>query len=414
MPLMKRTLLFSLGTIVWLGSLVPPVRAQGGPCADDIRQFCPGTLPGSDDFRQCMRSHRDELSDACRDALRQRMGRTSTGASPAAPPETSPSSRGVPFIDTHVHLDGKIPGAGSDFEGAMAKALKRMDALGVTKSLVMPPPMPAHHPNPYDYEDFLSAIRKHPDRFAFLGGGGSLNPMIQEALAAGEATDSLRSKFEKRARKIAADGAVGFGEMTAEHFSFNPRHPYESAPPDHPLFLLLADVAAERGLPIDLHMEAVARDGMPMPKRFQSPPNPRSLNENIAGLERLLAHNRKARVVWVHVGWDNTGDRTVELCRELLKRNPNLYMSVKIDDMSLSQTSPLDHGRLRPEWLELIKEFPDRFVIGSDSFYSSPRFPFPRPTRGEDLRVFLDKLPPDLARKIAVDNVLSLYPPRDP
>ncbi len=28
-------------------------------------------------------------------------------------------------------------------------------------------------------------------------------------------------------------------------------------PPDHPLFLVLAEVAAKYGIPIDLHMEAV-------------------------------------------------------------------------------------------------------------------------------------------------------------
>ena len=32
--------------------------------------------------------------------------------------------------------------------------------------------------------------------------------------------------------------------MTAEHFSMTEKHPYEIAPPDHPLFLRLADLAS--------------------------------------------------------------------------------------------------------------------------------------------------------------------------
>ena len=54
-------------------------------------------------------------------------------------------------------------------------------------------------------------------------------------------------------------GAAGFGEMAAEHFSGGT--PYQFAPPDHPLFLLLADIAARHDVPIDQHMNAVPRDG---------------------------------------------------------------------------------------------------------------------------------------------------------
>jgi hypothetical protein len=102
----------------------------------------------------------------------------------------------------------------------------------------------------------VTSARAHGDRFAVLGGRGSLNAMIQDAITAGETSEKLRRKFEARAIAIIKDGAVGFGEMAAEHLSFFSEHPYESAPPDHPLFLLLADIAARLGVPIDLHMEA--------------------------------------------------------------------------------------------------------------------------------------------------------------
>lgn len=313
------------------------------------------------------------------------------------------------FIDAHSHLHGRLPAGKADYDGAVETALKRMDELGISKAIVMPPPMPENFPRHYEYEDFLPALKKHAGRFAFLGGGGSLNVMIQQAVALGKTPDRLRKKFEERAGKIAAGGAAGFGELTAEHLSMAPRHPYESAPPDHPLFLLLADIAAERGLAIDLHMEALVKDA-PVPARYKNRTNPESLRGNISALERLLAHNRKARIVWAHAGWDNTGDRTVELCRELLGRNPNLYMSVKIEEISLPQTSPLSGGRLRPEWLELLKAFPDRFVLGTDQFYASPRLSFMWPGRGKEVRSLLDQLPADLAQKIAVDNVFHIYP----
>ena len=399
------------------GLLMPYVLAQD-PCADDARKFCPGKTSGTGEFLQCMRTHRHELLAGCKDFMREKEERQggaperNSGSQKSAEGASAEGARragGISFIDTHSHLDGKRPYGKADYAGAVETALKRMDKLGISKGIVMPPPMPDNFPANYECEDFLPALKKHADRFAFLCGGGSLNVMIQQAVALGKTPDSLRSRFKERAGKIAAAGAAGFGEMTAEHLSLAPRHPYEAAPPDHPLFLLLADIAAERGLVIDLHMEALVKDA-PLPARLKNRHNPGSLRENISALERLLAHNRKTRIVWAHAGWDNTGDRTPELCRKLLGRNPNLYMSLKIEEISLARTSPVADGRVRPEWLELLKEFPDRFVFGTDQFYSSPRVPFAWPGRGKEIRSLLDQLPAELARKIAVDNVLRIYP----
>lgn len=320
-----------------------------------------------------------------------------SGQPPFAP---GGSAARVPFVDTHVHLDGQAPNL-LDWEGAVQVALGGMDALGVTRSLVMPPPFPAGLSRAYDHEAFVAAVSGHPDKLGFPSGGGSLNGMIQEALAAGEASQALRRRFEERAEKVLKDGAFGFGELTAEHLSFNSRHPHLSAPPDHPLFLALADIAARHDVPIDLHMEAVPQD-MPLPPRFASPPNPPTLKENVSGLERLLAHNARAKVVWAHVGWDNTGHWTPERCRRLLTAHPNLYFSIKIDQLSLPDSRPMTPSGIKPEWLELFTTFPDRF-------YSSPRFPLQRAPVGQAIRAFLDRLPPDLARTIATDNAVRIY-----
>ncbi len=319
-------------------------------------------------------------------------------------------SSGVNYIDVHVHLMGRSAGSGgSGDEGAAEAALTAMDKGGIQKSLLMPQPFPPDHHGSYDYEKLVSIARKAPTRFGFLGGGGTLNPMIQESVRKGNDGLDVRRKFEEKADEILRNGAAGFGEMTAEHLSFNSHHPYESAPPDHPLFLLLADIAARNDAPIDLHMEAVQHD-MPIPEKFNSPPNSKTLRENIEGFERLLSHNPKARIVWAHIGWDNTGFGTVELYRHLLGKHPNLYMSVKIDSMSLSQSRPLDENdRLKPEWLDLVRSFPDRFVIGSDEIYLPPQANSRKLDRSRSLRIFLNQLPEDLARKVATENAARIY-----
>lgn len=326
-------------------------------------------------------------------------------------PAAAQTPERIPYIDVHAHLHGIIGGGQmDDYEGAAGIALETMDKLGGQRMLVMPPPFGIHQSRVYDIEPLLKVARAHPDRFAVIGGGGSLNPLVQEAVEAGETTPDMQRRFAETAERLASQGVVAFGEMTAEHFSLGFTHPYEAAPPDHPLFRLLADIAAKHDLPIDLHMEAIDEPA-PLHSRYRSPPNPERLTPNIAAFERLLAHNRKARVVWAHVGWDNTGQRTAALTRRLLAAHPNLYLSVKMGPDSLPANRPLRRGEgLDPEWKALIAEFSGRFLIGTDQFFVTPRsskkFP-PHPGTG---RALLDALPPDLARKIGIENPLRVYP----
>ncbi len=333
-------------------------------------------------------------------------------------PGESLTQRSIGFIDTHNHLFGRFGGRQGidemDYEGAARMAMAAMKQSGIKKMFIMPPPFSPDHPHRFTFEDLVRIARKFPGTFAFLGGGGTLNVMIHQAVRGGTLRQGMESRFEKTAVEILSKGAIGFGELTAEHLSLNYDHPYLSAPPDHPLFLFLSDIAARHGVPIDIHMEAVPQDmDLPKIRRLESPHNPKVLRTNIAAFERLLAHNRNARVIWAHAGWCNTGHRTPELCAQLLGRHPNLYMSFKIRRDSLAEMRPLTEDfRIKPEWLNLIQTYPDRFVIGSDIFYVTPRAPFQiGPPRGKRVETehLLAVLPPELANKIAYENALHLF-----
>jgi hypothetical protein len=99
-------------------------------------------------------------------------------------------------------------------------------------------------------------------------------------------------------------------------------------------------------------------------------PNPDRLSANIQRLERLLDHNPQARVVWLHAGWDLTGERPVALMRGLLERHANLTMSIKSARGGARPTAAFfpDSDAIRPGWLAMLSAFPDRFMIGSDQF----------------------------------------------
>ena len=68
-----------------------------------------------------------------------------------------------------------------------------------------------------------------------------------------------KSNARSRAEELLRQGVVGFGELSIEHLSLpqSPVKDYEYAPADSPLMLLLADIAAQHNVPIDLHMEAL-------------------------------------------------------------------------------------------------------------------------------------------------------------
>lgn len=273
------------------------------------------------------------------------------------------------------------------------------------------PPIGKLNKYTYDAEEIARVIRKHSARFGFLAGGGSLNPMIQK-YAPEEVTDEVKAAFRRRCEEILALGALGFGEVTAEHLSLpgmGEMHPYERVPADHPLLLLLADIAAEKDVPIDIHFDV-------FPVTIATPPNlrrnnPAELKENLQAFERLLAHNRKARFNWAHVGSDPGGQRNPVLMRELLSRHPNLYSAFRIVASGPRPGQPLDEaGQLKPAWAELIRDFPDRFTLHTDIFYTGSWPPDRGPKESHELaRKLLDQLPPELARSLAYENARRIY-----
>lgn len=311
------------------------------------------------------------------------------------------------WIDAHIHLRA----AGGNYESALHAALSLMEHAGASTSIVMPQPFEdaAQNQNKHEYESFLSGVRASGGHIAFLGGGGSLNGMIERANREGSVSPELQQAFDAQAEKIARDGAAGFGEFAIEHLSHFPGHPYESVPADHPLYLRLADIAARLDLPIDIHMDVIAQHG-PAPAQFSSPPNPQTLKANLPAFERLLAHNPKARIVLAHCGWDVTGQWTTQLSRRLLAEHPNLYMSIKISQSGAPEHSPLLPQGVKDDWLALLREFPDRFVIGSDSFYAAAGGRGAGPQiQIAGVSALLARLPQELAIKVGYENAKRIY-----
>jgi hypothetical protein len=305
----------------------------------------------------------------------------------------------TPFVDVHTHFDEHDTG------GTIRSVLAALGRENAARIFLQMPPDTFDHPGHYDAEVILPAAKKYPDKLGVLGGGGTLNAMIQQSVASGNSGPEIQQKFRGRAEELIREGVIGFGEMTAEHF--DGLTPYQYAPANHPLFLALADIAAKYDVPIDLHMEAVPKS-MLLPSDLKSPPNASQLHGNIQALERLLFHNTHAKIVWAHAGTDLTGFRTPDLCRQLLRAHPNLYMEIKTDTQNVGKNYPLaDDGKIKPDWLQLFEDFPDRFIIGSDQHYPEGK---DSEQRWQTVVLLFNQLPGDVRRKIGTENVLHIFP----
>ncbi|MFC1592233.1 amidohydrolase family protein [Thermodesulfobacteriota bacterium] len=311
----------------------------------------------------------------------------------------------VPWIDTHAHPLGTDTDCTSS--ACVDTIIAAMDASGVRKTIFMHPPSPAADETK---EALIRTVVSYaPDRLYYGGGGNTLNALIQRCPETGEAPAGLVDQFDENLQDLLDAGAVYvFGELTALHLSYYEGHAFEEQRADSALFLRLADSAAPLGIPLDIHMDVVAQD-MATPDFFLelSETNPATLQENVTAFEELLRHNRSAKIILVHVGRDTTGDMTAELMEQLLEDHDNLYMQIHPVSLPLfSDTAIVNKkGIIRTEWLELLKAYPDRFVMGSDMFFAGAE----EAAELEKIQAFLQQLPEDLTVKIGCTNAVTIY-----
>jgi hypothetical protein len=320
--------------------------------------------------------------------------------------ETDAAASMVSWIDTHAHPVG-VHGSCMT-EECVESAVATMDAWGVAQSIFLHPPAPVYDASAE--ADVRAAVAFAPDRLVLGSGGNMLNALIQQTPDSGAVSDELLADFALAADELMSAGdVVAFGEIAALHLSYEEEHAFEETLPNTPVFELLADISAESGIPVDLHMDVVA-ETMATPAQFlaMSDNNPTELQGNVDALEELLEHNSAATIVWVHVGRDTTGDMTAGLVDGLMAAHENLVVQLHPVFGPLgSDTAIVDEsGTVQTEWLEVLEAWSDRIVIGSDNFYAGTE------EDGvvlEKMQSFLQQLPEDLAWAIGCQNPVALY-----
>ena len=114
-------------------------------------------------------------------------------------------------------------------------------------------------------------------------------------------------------------------------------------------------------------------------------------------LEILFSHNPKARIIWAHTGF---GTPTEKLSR-YLDRYPQLWGELSY------RYGITEGGRLSAEWRSLFLKYPDRFLVGSDTWVDERWARYGAIM--DEYRGWLVQLPRDVAEKIAFRNAERLF-----
>ena len=120
-----------------------------------------------------------------------------------------------------------------------------------------------------------------------------------------------------------------------------------------------------------------------------------------AALEILYRHDANAKIIWAHTGFSTPPEKVAAY----LRAHPLL-----VCELSYRYGITAEGGRLTSEWRQLFEAFPERFIIGSDTW-----IPQRWQVYGELMeayRAWLGQLPRTVADHIAHGNGERLFPKR--
>ncbi len=238
----------------------------------------------------------------------------------------------LPIVDLHFHPD-------EDWDlGALVSAF---DSVGVARA-----GNGATGPDSLA----LSFAARFRDRFIPFAGQGPIGRFIRtdgQRAGRGE-TPELLSYLNQLEGQLREGRFKGLGEVFPNNLNSNPASlPGTRFPADSPLMQRLWQFSATYSIPLSVHMDVEG--------------------SSVAEMERLLTTDRKGTWIWAHCGFAHP-----PLVRRLLQTHANLHC-----ELSLRQSVRLGPGgqefavdvgeRLKPDWRALLEEFPDRFVLGTDT-----------------------------------------------
>jgi hypothetical protein len=256
-----------------------------------------------------------------------------------------------PLFDTHLHYNDEAVAA-----FPIADVLARMQRSGVRAIVANSRPNdgtlalatgPQALAAGVTVVPFVRLYRNRADYSGWFA-DESIHTMVQQQLGSGTPAGPYR----------------GIGEF----------HLYDSANANGPVARKLMQLAQDKGLAVLAHVDDDA-------------------------IDLLLKHAPRTRLIWAHTG---IGGASVARVRALLLKHPTL-----MGELSYRPGLTDADGHLSAPWKALIAAFPDRFMIGSDTWVNARWSDYEGLMGGA--RLWLGDLPPALAQQVGWGNAAALF-----
>jgi len=141
---------------------------------------------------------------------------------------------------------------------------------------------------------------------------------------------------------------------------------------------------------------------LPIPRRIVELAEEHNLvlhaHSDAEAVTRLLAQSDVVKVIWAHSGFTDP-----EEVSDMLRQHDRLYADLAFrGDVGSG-------GSLSEGWIELFTEFPDRMMVGTDTYTPERMYFIPEHALG--VRTWLGDLPFDVAERVAWKNAFELLMP---
>ena len=281
----------------------------------------------------------------------------------------------VPIADVHFHLEGSFApadiktlldrnnvrwaggvgpigrGVGSDFRQGF------IDAMG---------------------ERYIAALGQPELGVLYFNGGARATENAD--------TPVFRALLERAEAEFKTGRLKGFGELFVNNQNSNPQPAFRrKIAADAPTMRAMYQLAAKYGGFVAMHMETD--------------------RDSLQQLDALASIEPRATVILSHCGvWADAAT-----IRALMDKHPNVHCDLSwrsppvARGLQRSARAIFDESGVRQEWLDLIEQRPDRFMIGTDAYccdYSE--------ALGSFRKGLLPRLSPATLRKVAYENAERL------
>lgn len=261
-----------------------------------------------------------------------------------------------PLFDAHLHYNDEAQTA-----HPLADALGRMQRSGV-KAIVA-------NSRPNDGTLSLAAAKTQTTQ-----AGVTVIPFVRLY----RNRDDYSSWFKDESIAQMVQSELARGTATGPYRGIGEFHLYDSADANGPVAQKLMALADGKGLAVLAHVDDVAIDIL---------------------MANTPSRGQNTKLIWAHTG---IGGASVERVRSLLSKYPQL-----MGELSYRPGLTCEGAKLCPEWLDLLMQYPTRFMIGSDTWVNQRWQYYEELMRG--YRVWLGDLPAPVAQAVGWGNGAKLF-----